>query len=68
MNNTKMKKMLKSEIFMIIFAKTWAEKGIFIVHFSDLSIFPIFEIFMFKLDANFPSIDFGPKLGIRRIK
>ncbi len=46
--------MLKSEKFMIIFAKICTEKGKFIINFSDLSVFPIFVIFIFKLDANFP--------------
>ncbi len=27
-----------------------------IINFSDLCIFPIFIIFIFKLDANFPSL------------
>ncbi len=46
----------KSEKFMIIFAKTWAEKRKFIINISDLSVFPIFVIFIFKLDANFPGL------------
>ncbi len=56
MNITKMREMLKSEKFMIIFTKTWAEKGKFIINFSDLSVFPTFVIFIFKLDANFPGL------------
>ncbi len=53
MNITKMGKTLKSEKFMKIFTQIWA-KAKTILNFSDLSIFPIFIIFIFKLDTNFP--------------
>ncbi len=44
MNITKMRKTLKFKKFMIIFTKIWTEKRI------------IFVIFIFKSDANFPSL------------
>ncbi len=51
-----MRKMLQYKKCIIIFAKIWAEKGKFIINFSDLGFFSIFVIFIFKLDANFPSL------------
>ncbi len=48
MNITKMGKMLKSGKFMLIFIKIWSDHKFF-----GFERFPIFVIFIFKLDANF---------------
>ncbi len=55
MNITKMGKPIKSTKFRIIFDKILIKAKIFI-NFSDLRVFPIFVIFIFKLNANFPGL------------